>query len=260
MPRGTVLPLAVLLATASTPALADDAVDVSRYKDKLLVMSDGKSHLLAVIPFTISDSDENGYLFYSADAGKTFYAQRRTGGGRNGDEAWDSVFWEPRVRERWKGGFGFREGKYSVQCGDRQTFFQPLAKDAAARLVAAAAWKKPRWTRQAYALARDTSGTYYYVDRARGDESSKDFRVFRGPKGDLKPLKMVNIVSDSEGDIFVTKTGKLKLVLDKHETSWSVGRDTTKLTLLELDDNIMMIYGELGVYAGQPLGTPCDDL
>jgi hypothetical protein len=29
---------------------------------------------------------------------------------------------------------------------------------------------------------------------------------------------------------------------------------------LPLDDNRVLIYTDLGVYAGQRLGTPCDDL
>jgi hypothetical protein len=30
------------------------------------------------------------------------------------------------------------------------------------------------------------------------------------------------------------------------------------LRLLPLEDNVHLIYGDLGVYAGEPLGTPCD--
>ena len=30
--------------------------------------------------------------------------------------------------------------------------------------------------------------------------------------------------------------------------------------MLPIDDNAVMIYTDLGVYTGQPLGTPCDDL
>jgi hypothetical protein len=32
------------------------------------------------------------------------------------------------------------------------------------------------------------------------------------------------------------------------------------LISLPLDDNRVLIYTDLGVYAGQRLGTPCDDL
>lgn len=251
-----------MLIWSPVAAAADEPADISTYKDKLELVTDGKGHYLAVIPFTMSDGEENGFLFYSGDGGKSFWAQRRTGGGRNGDQSFDSVFWEPRVGmiERWKASFGMKEGKYSVQCDTRNTPLTVVPKDEAAKIIGAAKWNKVRWTRRSHALARDNNGNYYYVDRARSPDNSKDFRVFRGPKGNVKLLKMTNIVSDSEGEIFITPAGKLKLILDKRETSWSAGKQTLKLTLLALEDNVAMIYNDLGVYAGEPLGTPCDDL
>ncbi len=250
--------LAPLIPATVSAAAPSDTVDVTPYREKMRVLTDGKGHYLAVMPFTISDGPDTGYLFYGD--GKTFWAQRRFGGGRSGDESFDSVFWEPRVDARYKASFGYRDKKYTVQCDERITALTPLDKDAGRQMIESAKWMTPRWKRQAYALARDTKGNYYYVDRMREPEDSKDFRIFRGPKGALKPLKMINIVSDTEGDIFVTKAGKLRLVLDKHETSWLEGKKTTKLTMLEVDDNRVLIYTDLGVYAGEPLGTPCDDL
>jgi hypothetical protein len=249
---------AALLAAVPAVARADDAVDVSEYKDKLKVLTDGKGHYLTVMPFTIGDGPDTGYLFYGD--GKTFWAQRRYGGFRSGDEAFDNAFWDPRVASGYQASFGFRDKKWTVQCGERVTELKALEKPEADKLLADAKFMKPRWTRKAYALARDNSGTYYFVDRMREPEDSKDFRVFRGPKGAVKPQKMVNVVNDSEGDIFITKAGKLRLVLDKHETTWVEGGKSLKLTPLEVGDNHVMIYSELGVYAGEKLGTPCDDL
>ena len=71
---------------------------------------------------------------------------------------------------------------------------------------------------------------------------------------------MTNVVSDSEGDIFATKSGELRLVLDRKESAWVKGKQRTALELLPLEDNVQLIYSELGVYAGEPLGTPCDVL
>lgn len=235
-----------------------DTVDVSEYKHKLKVLTDGKGHFFTLMPFTIGDGPDTGYLFYGD--GKTFWAQRRAGGGRSGDESFDNVFWEPRVDSGYKASFGYHDKKWTVQCGERVTELKPVDKAEAQKLVGDAKFMAARWHRRAYALARDNSGTYYYVDRAREPEDSKDFRVFRGPKGALKPLKMVNVVSDSEGDIFITRAGKLRLVLDKHETVWLEGGKSVKLAPLDVSDNHVMIYNELGVYPGEKLGTPCDDL
>src|SRR5208283_5929870 len=145
---------------------------------------------------------------------------------------------------------------YRLGCGDRTTVFTPTEEEKAKAILASATFKPPRWTRRAYALARDESGTYYYVDRAR-EEDVLDFRLWAGPRGQLKPLKMTNVVSDSEGDIFATKSGELRLVLDKKESVWVKGKQRMPLKLLPLEDNVRLIYSDLGVYAGEPLGTPC---
>ena len=57
-----------------------------------------------------------------------------------------------------------------------------------------------------------------------------------------------------------TKKGELRLVLDRKKPSWFQGKAVTELINLPLDDNRVMIYTDLGVSAGQRLGTPCDDL
>jgi hypothetical protein len=49
-------------------------------------------------------------------------------------------------------------------------------------------------------------------------------------------------------------------VLNKSETMWMKGKAQTKLIFLPVEANVPMIYTELGVYAGEKLGTPCDDL
>ena len=76
----------------------------------------------------------------------------------------------------------------------------------------------------------------------------------------LSILKMTNVVSDSQGDIFTTKKGELRLVLDQTRSVWIAGKKETALTSVPVDANRIMIYTDLGVYAGQRLGTPCDDL
>ncbi len=235
-------------------AANETAVDISAVRDKLVILHDSKQHYLAVVPF--GETDE--HLYYGD--GKQFHAQRVYGGGRVGDTEWDRIFWEPRVDAPWKGGIGFRDKKYTVQCGSRATEFEPLAAEEQAALLKVAAFAKPLWTHQAYALARDSKGTYYYVDRLREPENNKAFRLFAGPRGSMKLMKMTNVVSDSQGDIFATKKGELRLVLDRQHPVWAAGKIETALTSLPMEDNHVLIYTDLGVYAGQRLGTPCDDL
>jgi hypothetical protein len=240
------------------PAASDEPADISAVKDKLIVLGDGKKHYLALLPST----DMEAPFFYGN--GKAFYAQRVFGGGGEGKEgempkAIDKVFWEPRSHQG-HAYFNYRDGKYSIGCDKRETVFTPLPDGEMKTMISAAKFYKPHWKYRAYALARDNKGVYYYVDRVREPESSMSFRLWAGPRGAMKPQKMVNVVSDSEGDIFATKSGELRLVLDKHETTWIKNEQKTKLVFLPVEENHVLIYTDLGVYTGEPLGTPCDDL
>ncbi len=243
------------VAAAGEPEPAPgSAVDIAAVRDKLVFASDGKGHTIAAVPFA---EDRWSHVYWSAD-GKVFSALRITGGSAVGTEKFDKVFWEPRVAARWQGGLGLDGNQWWVQCFDRKTNLQVVDGDNRTKLLAAQ-FVAPTWDRQAYALARDDTGTYYFVDRGVG-EKSKHFRVFIGPRGQLKPRPLVNVVTDSEGDIFATKEGSLRLVLGKSESTWIAGKRQSKLVILPLDENRQMIYRELGPYLGQRLGTPCDDL
>jgi hypothetical protein len=251
----TAIGLCVLLSGTGTGAgaAAEEPVDVAAVKEKLQVLSDGKGHYFALVPFAISDEH-----FYFGD-GKTMWAQRPVSGGKEGTKSWYRAFWEPRATAPYKASFEFRDGKHALQCEGRMTAFEPLPEAERRGFVDGVKFARPRWTHEAYALLRDNRGNYYFVDKVR-DPASKAFRLWAGTKGKMKLQKMVNVVSDSEGDIFATKTGQLRLVVGKSEASWNVGKSLTKLVSLPVEDNLILIYTELGVYAGEPLGTPCDEL
>jgi hypothetical protein len=246
-------------AKRATPAPPPEAsapvIDVATVKDKLELLGDGKRHYVALVPF-----DDGGWKHVYSGDGKTFHALRVLGSGAVGRETFDLTFWEPRVKARHQAGLEFRGGKYEVQCDTRKTALQALPRGEADALIAAATFHQPLWRFRAFALARDDHGTYYYVDRQREPEDSFSFRLFSGPRGALKPLKMVNVVSDSEGQIFSTRTGDLRLVLDRKEAAWVKGKARTTLVPLPIEDNAQLIYTDLGAYTGQRLGTPCDDL
>jgi hypothetical protein len=240
-----------LSATADTTS-PDDIIPMPK-SDKIKVLSDGKSHYVVIEPF--GDLFEG---FFYGD-GKDFWQQRVFGGGSSGNESFDKVYWEPRSH-RGHASIDFRNNKYSIDCDARETELKPLEAAEANKILGVAKLHKPKWKRQAYALARDNTGKYYYVDRMREPEGNKMFRLFVGPKGGLKMQKMTNVVSDSAGDIFATKTGELRLVLNKGESLWQQNKKETKLISLPLDENHVLIYSELGIYTGERLGTPCDDL
>jgi len=232
----------------------DDPLDVSAVKDKLSFVTDGKGHYVAYAPV----SQMSDFLFYGD--GKTFWNQRTFGGGSQGDIQFSRTFWEPRLSNGRGGSFEFRDKKFTVDCGERKTELQPVPATEAKTLVEGAKFNKPRWKWKAHFIARDERGNYYFVDRQRVPEDSKNYRLWVGPKGNLKQQKMTNVVSDTEGDIFATKTGSLRLVSGKSEWLWIAGKTTTKLTRVPVEDNLPLVYAELGVYAGEMFGTPCDDM
>lgn len=225
-------------------------------RDRLVVVGDGRGHYLAMIPFARGADRDHAYW----GDGKRMHALRVGSSGMSGDEWFSFVFHDPRYRRGVESELRFRDGKYRVSCGSRETELQPLPDADARKLVAAAAWVGPRWPWTPYALARDERGTYFYVDRERLPEDSRNFRLFSGPRGKLQRLEMVNVVSDSVGEIFVTRSGKFWLVFGKEQSFWIKGKNKQPLTNVPVEDNGPLIYDESGPYAGQRLGTPCDDL
>jgi hypothetical protein len=241
-----------LAAPAEKPV--DDAADIAGFSDKLRAYTDGKSHYVVLVPFEIS-----GPTFFYGD-GKDFWLQRSFGGGRSGDEAFNRSFWDPRSESAGEAEFAFRQKEYKLDCAGRTTKLTPVSDAESAKIVAAAHFHRPRWKWQSYWLARDEHGVYYYVDRQREPAGNKSFRLYVGPKGSLKLQKMMNIVSDSKGEIFSTKGGELRLVSSASDGKWIKGHDTLKLTIVPIEDNHVLVYTDLGVYTGERLGTACDDL
>ncbi|MBX2812524.1 MAG: hypothetical protein KTR25_11970 [Myxococcales bacterium] len=146
----------------------------------------------------------------------------------------------------------------TLYCGTRNIKLQPLVGSKRRMFLDNAQWVVAPDRREAYALARDKRGTYYYVDRGAQTETARDFRLYIGPQGNLKRQKMKDIVSDSEGEIFASNRGHLKLFIGKKAAEWQRGRRVRKLTRVSIRDNLDLIYNRLGVYLGKPLYTPCD--
>ena len=57
--------LACVVLAAAVPALAaDETIDIKASAAKYKVVTDGKGHYIAGIPFEIGDGSDNGFLFY----------------------------------------------------------------------------------------------------------------------------------------------------------------------------------------------------
>lgn len=206
---------------------------------------------------------EAEHLFYGVGS-KVFYQQSVYASSANESEGeLELSFWSPQVTSG-SPSISLKGGKWTVYCGDRETPLIEVSDKERERILSKAQFKKPLWTRNAYALARDDDGVYYYVDRLDEANGGGGFRLYRGRKGKLTLQKMKDVVHDSGGDIFATSTGDLRLIMDQEKSTW-VARgkkkdERTDLKVLPVIDNRGLIYGELGVYSDQRLGTPCDDL
>lgn len=146
-----------------------------------------------------------------------------------------------------------------LSCGEREILLS-LADDETKEKLLSMEREPSPFDRVPHALARDKAGVYYYVDRGNTPETAKDFRLYRGQRGALRQLEMRDVVSDSEGEIFESRSGTLRLVLDRDEAAWLQGKSRKDLKALPIEENLGVIFNELGVYLGRPLGVPCDDL
>jgi hypothetical protein len=251
----------VLFALAAIAQIGPDkTVDVSGKKADLAVLSDGKGHYL------VYNAKEplSGPTLYGD--GKTLYLMRVAGGGANGTESFSLSFWDPRVNRAESGSPSFNmkdDGKaFDVTCGKATVALSKVAKEEATKVIETAAFRGSKWTRLPDLLFRDDTGVYYLVDRLRTEDDSdrRDWRVFVGPRGKMKLAALKDVVDDSQGQIFATKDGSLRLVSGS-ESKWVKGKTEIRLTPVELDNyrNARMVYVDLGPYAGEKLGTPCDD-
>jgi len=231
--------------------------------EKTAVCTDGKGHYVVVAP-----KEDSKQLFYGD--GKTFFQVAAP--------PWNlspTDFLEPRFPNK-TANSNFRGNDmrvYSeveadaakktctVRCGEQTVAFQWLDPDKALGVLKGASYEKNPQKYVPYALLRDTSGLYYLVEKGFHPEDEKSFRVHVGPKGALKLQQMKDIVSDSEGQIFSTKKGELRLVVDKGQSPvWIEGsKKKVQLRPVPITENLPLIYNELGVYTGARLGTPCDD-
>jgi hypothetical protein len=232
--------------------------------EKTTVCTDGKGHYVVAAP-----KEERGTNLFYGD-GKTFV--------QVAPAPWtlgDTYFLEPRFLNK-TANSNFRGNDmrmYSevevdaekkactVRCGERTVPFQWMEQEKAAPVLKGAKYERNPQKYVPFALLRDTEGVYYLVERGFQPEDEKSFRVHVGPKGSLKLQQMKDIVSDSEGQIFSTKKGELRLVVDKGQSPvWIEGaKKKVELRPVPVTENLPLIYNELGVYTGARLGNPCDD-
>jgi hypothetical protein len=252
--------VAVVVA-APLVARADDPkpkpVDIKPFRDKLIVLADAAGGTYVIKP------GDDAQMFFGT--GKTLYAQVVVGRGAN-EDGWNVDVWAPRAPGYQPGSIYRRPGTgvFEKFCGgDTKTGLTQVTGDKAKAILDKSQFVTTALMRSPHAFLRDDAGTYYYVDQLRKDYGGKGYRVFVGKKGAMKSLPLTDTAIDSAGEVFSTKTGDLRLVIndDGHTpktATWVKGEKKTNLIVLDLDRDEPIIFKELGIYTF--LGTICDDL
>ncbi len=151
-------------------------------------------------------------------------------------------------------------GKWSIKCPQGLLEFDEVEGKERDHVLSTSSFEDTVWKRQMYALARDARGIYYYVDRLKDQFGGLDYRVFKGPRGRVALTTMIDIVSDSEGMIFSTTSGSLRLVLSNKRPAgakWKKGKRSEELVVVPDRTARPLVFNELGVYDGEELGTVC---
>ncbi|HTR54498.1 MAG TPA: hypothetical protein VMJ10_27595 [Kofleriaceae bacterium] len=236
-------------------------IDAKAVVDKLEVFRDELGNLYVLPrPDAFSFEDAQQWVFYGDS--KALYQQRIIGASGEQGKQYEFDLWAPRAKGMNVARIEYADNKYQLRCRHTKEGVRVLTAlnaDEARTALAHATFWPPLWQRQAHLLARDDEGVYYYVDQLRDEIGGNGFRVFVGVKGAMKELAMTNVVSDSGGEIFATRTGQLKIVHGEDGKGyWIKSGKKTELTVLEAVDNRYLIYRDLGIYG--PLGAVCDDL
>ena len=230
--------------------------------EKIRVCTDGQGHYVVIRP----DEQQSVQLDYGD--GKRFVKVAAPPWAISGYHFLEPRFYNKSMNHSFRGldmglysEVELDEGKNTcaVRCGDRSIPFSRVDAEQAEKMVAEATFEPNPQKYVPYALLRDQSGRYYLVEKGFLPED-RSYRVSIGPKGNLKPQQMKDVVADSKGEIFSTKKGDLRLLVDREApSSWIEKKKKIELRAVPIEENLPLIYNELGVYTGARLGTPCDD-
>jgi hypothetical protein len=253
---------AILLLLALTGiAAADDpkpkVVDVKAIRDKLLLFEDTQGGTYVVLP------GADGRLFYGTNT-KVVYEQILVSKGSNGD-AWSFGVYAPRLSGVTPAIVQRRSdnGAFERWCDEASMPLKLIAADKAKPMLEKLQFMTNAMIRRPQFFARDDAGVYYYVDQLAKQYGGEGYRVFSGKKGAMKLLPLTDVAHDTGGDVFSTKSGNVRFVIDANDHSkntayWIKGDKKHELTILDPDTNSRVIFKDLGIYTF--LGTPCDEL
>jgi len=209
----------------------------------------------------VAQTEAKNHVFFGT--GRELYRQRVLISSIDDEDDISILFWAPNHA---RDGAVESDGQdWSLRCGEKSVRLAPVDSDERDVMVATAKFHERRFQRAPYVLARNDRGEYFYVDRGAGPSKTSGFHLYLGRSGKVTKRKLRWVVSDSEGDVFATKRGELRVKRDETgdpAIAWKPRggkkRAVTPLLTVPIGQNSLLIYKELGVYENQRFGTPCD--
>ena len=238
-------------------------VDIKPFRDKLVVLKDADGGIYVV-------ANERGgepHIFYGT--AKVLHQVLLEGSsGREGD-AWSISIKAPRTEYPFIASIDRKkDGTYRRSCGNKGPVAEltEITGDKAKEILDKSQFLTTQLIRRPHLLARDDKGVYYYVDVLRDQYGGNGHRVFVGKKGALKQMPLTDVVVDTAGEVYSTKSGDLRLVTNNESPSgapkptaqWIRGERKAELVYLDVYMNQPLIYRELGIY--KIAGTLCGNL
>ncbi len=257
------LALAVAVAVLCCAAFAraepkPKRVDIKPFRDQLVVLADARGYVYVIKPRVKVNRKYLAQRVFYGLPGKTLYEQVNTGYSRN-DKAYSYQTWAPRLRGIQPAYLMFdKQGTFHRKCADDDVVLTQLTGDKAKAVLDKSELRTPFLTRRPHLLARDDSGVYYYVDRLAPEYGGRGYRVFVGRKGALRQRPLVDVATDTAGQVFSTRSGDLRLASTSHDAVWIRGNKRTQLVYLDTITNSRVIFNDLGIY--HFLGTVCDTI
>lgn len=260
--------VAILLALAGTatadPPAPPASIDPAPVAEKIGAYKDEVGNIYVLpLPGAFDDTNEAQKWIFYGDS-KALYQQKVIRFSTGSKGGYEMTLVAPRAKDMGAGAYLVvnSDGNYiacrpaKVQGGRRN--LTPMSADEMKTLLAKAKFQPPMLNRIPHFFGRDDDANYYYVDRLSPESGGKGFRVFVGQTGAMKQQALTNMATDSMGEIYATKSGKLKITAGKDpQAAWVKGGKKLELTIVPPADNRYLVYRELGIYGA--LGTVCDD-
>lgn len=238
------------------PAFRERSIAVPlRDRRDMKVFRADRGWVLALSPFGGPDA----LVFFGR--GRKLYAQQVVDRRERDTTGFDVAVWDPRVPDG-RALISLEGDSASVRCGDRELRLAALPRLRRAGVLRAATYYAPPFVRVPVALARDDEGNFFYVDAAREDRGRRDFRLYAGPTGALARQELEDV--GREGDALVLRTARGRLRFREGEgeggkqVDWLADGGRRMLVWMDPWDHQGLVFGDLGVYGGESLGSPCD--